>query len=162
MVVQLALEIALLCMYYTGEANGADGEAGMERHTHKPFKEAIAELLREQQGNPLRVNLFAFARTVEGWSYNTLHKMIEGERTLTKAAIEAMAEALDVSPDYFVEYRMMWIMLQMVEQPDIIDHVFDAAKIAVRLRQLASDAEALEQRQLGIEDDQQEGGAVEW
>ena len=43
----------------------------MERHTHKPFKEAIAELLREQQGNPLRVNLLAFAQTVEGWSYNT-------------------------------------------------------------------------------------------
>src|SRR5690348_14087183 len=79
--------------------------------TDKPFRDALADLLREhdfttQTGN---VNWHAFADTVDDVHYETLRKVLAGERTLTPNVIEQCAKALRIDPGYFVEYRAMEI-----------------------------------------------------
>jgi hypothetical protein len=100
-----------------------------QKYTSVPFKEAFADLLREKQGNPMRTNLKEFCENVQGWSYEALRQMIEGERTLQPAAIEAMSEALGVDPHYFIEYRRAWIARKMLESPEIIQRLYDVARL---------------------------------
>ncbi len=46
-----------------------------------------------------------FSAGWRGGEYETLLKQVAGERTLQPEAIEAMASALHVTPEYFLEYR---------------------------------------------------------
>ena len=62
------------------------------RYSSKPFADALAELLRQESGDPrARINLREFFRRLEGWEYETLRKQVAGERALQPEAIEAMA-----------------------------------------------------------------------
>lgn len=99
----------------------------MEAKTNDKFARALGDILRERQNDPLgRVSLFPFLETVEGWGYNALRKMVNGERTLQPEAIEAMAAALDIDPRYFREYRRHLFDLQMDAHADLIDEIWDA------------------------------------
>lgn len=96
------------------------------RYTAKPFSEALTELLRLESGDPRgRVNLSEFFRRVEGWEYETLRKQVAGERTLQPEAIEAMAQALHVAPEYFLEYRIYQIQKAINDHPELVDLVYD-------------------------------------
>jgi hypothetical protein len=75
--------------------------------TTKPFKDALAELLREndfttQTGN---VNWHAFSRELDGIGYEALRKALAGGRNVTPHIMETVARALRIKPEYFVEYR---------------------------------------------------------
>jgi len=74
----------------------------------KPFKDALAELLREndyttQTGN---VNWHAFARELAPEiHYESLRKALAGTRTVTPHIMEECARVLRIKPEHFVEYR---------------------------------------------------------
>lgn len=92
--------------------------------TTKPFKQALAELLREhdyttQTGN---VNWHAFARDLEGVHYETLRKALADKRNVTKRIMEECARVLRVKPEHFVEYRA----LEVAELFDVRTVGFDA------------------------------------
>lgn len=106
-----------------------------EPHSDKSFPAALGELLREIQfdpvANPLgRVNLTEFFKTVEGYDYNTLRKMLAGERNLRPDAIEAISEAVSkalgriVKPDYFREYRVFEVVGMLEEMPELVDDCY--------------------------------------
>ncbi len=95
-------------------------------YTQKPFAEALNDLLRQERGDPqARVNLREFFGRVKGWEYETLRKQITGERTLKADAIEAMAEALGVPPEYFQEYRRGQIEQAITTHPELVDLFYD-------------------------------------
>lgn len=95
-------------------------------YAQKAFADALADLLRQEAGDPrARVNLRQFFKRVKGWEYETLRKQISGERTLKPEAIEAMAEALGVAPEYFVEYRRYQIEEAIASHPEIVDLFYD-------------------------------------
>ncbi len=66
-----------------------------------------------------------FFRRLEGWEYETLRKQVAGERTLQPEAIEAMASALHVTPEYFLEYRRHQIEKSISDHPELVDLVYD-------------------------------------
>lgn len=74
----------------------------------KRFRDALRDLLVEseyvtQSGNP---NLHAFADALPGLHYETLRKVLAGERNVTPRIMEEVAVALRVKPTYFAEYRL--------------------------------------------------------
>lgn len=76
--------------------------------TTKPFREALAELLRDndyttQTGN---VNWHAFAAELDDIGYEALRKSLAGTRTVTPHIMEACARALRIKPEHFAEYRI--------------------------------------------------------
>lgn len=76
--------------------------------TYQQFRDALRELVIAsghvtKTGN---VNWHGFASEVDGFHYETLRKVLAGERRVTPAVVKAVATALDVSPDYFVEFRL--------------------------------------------------------
>jgi anthranilate phosphoribosyltransferase len=95
-------------------------------YTQRPFAEALTELLQREAGaTGGRVNLRQFFGRVSGWEYETLRKQMSGERTLKPEAMEAMAEALGVPPEYFLEYRRYQIEESISTHPELVDLFYD-------------------------------------
>lgn len=95
-------------------------------YTGKRFADALADLLRQEAGDPrARINLREFFARVEGWEYETLRKQISGERSLKPEAVEAMARALGVAPEYFQEYRKHQIDQAIANHPELVDLFYD-------------------------------------
>ena len=75
------------------------------------FGDTLLDLLREtaefrtSMGTP---NVAAFARVLDGVHYETLRKVLAGEREPSADLMEKVAHALGVSPEHFVEYRL-WV-----------------------------------------------------
>lgn len=76
--------------------------------TDMPFTDALDDLLRERGYTTKlgHVNYAEFARHMEGFHYETLRKVLVGERGLYPPLIEAVAKALKIEPSYFSEYRL--------------------------------------------------------
>ena len=95
-------------------------------HTNQPFPEALGDLLRAQQADPIGIiSLRALFVQIEGYSYDALRKMVRGELTLQPAAIEAMAAVLGVPPEYFLEYRAWQLQEGLRRHPELSDKVYD-------------------------------------
>ncbi len=117
----------------------------MARHdapNTKPFNEALAELLREhdyttQTGN---VNWHAFAAELDGLHYETLRKVLTGQRSVTPHVMEECARVLRIKPDHFAEYRI----LDAQRQFDVREVGFEQA--LANLQQYAHDAQAARKR----------------
>lgn len=93
--------------------------------TDEPFGAALAELLREadfttSSGN---VNWHAFARELDGFTYENLRLVIAGKRQPSVPFMEEVARALKVKPDHFAEYRIA----QARRQFDVREVGFEAA-----------------------------------
>jgi len=96
------------------------------QYSKKPFAEALTDLLRKQSGDPrAKVSLRDFSGRVDGWKYETLRKQIVADRKLQPEAIEAMADALGVSPEHFLEYRQSKIQQAISDHPELVDLVYD-------------------------------------
>src|SRR5207244_2930922 len=85
--------------------------------TDKPFGEAMADLLRENDyttstGNP---NWHAFAGMLTDVHYETLRKAVAGEREPSPHVMEEGARVLRVRPEHFAEYR--WNQAQELFDP---------------------------------------------
>ena len=94
--------------------------------TAQPFPEALGELLRAQQGDPMGlISLRAFFSQIDGYGYDALRKMVRGELTLQPAAVEAMAGALGVPPDHFLEYRAWQLQEGLRRHPELSDKVYE-------------------------------------
>lgn len=110
----------------------------MKPRAHKPFGEALADALREKQAARFgRISLRAFFSRIEGWSYDALRKMANGELRLTPEVMEACARELGIAPTYWREYRAYQIEQQMESNPELIDAIYDlvmseAAKLPMK------------------------------
>lgn len=85
----------------------SNGERAKRRAT-RPFGAALRELLLELDittpvGNP---DWAGFANRV-GVNYESLRKAVAGERVPPETLMESVARELEVSPLYFVEYRLL-------------------------------------------------------
>lgn len=72
--------------------------------TTKPFPAAVKELLDE-----LEISQRELARrtNTHGWGHtSTVNFLVRGETKPSIKAMEQIARALEVPPDYFAEYRM--------------------------------------------------------
>lgn len=98
----------------------------LPRHSPKAFPDALDDLLRALQTQPLRpVTLRQFFSRVEGYGYDALRKMTRGELNLQPAAMEAIAEAAGIiEPDYFLEYRIYRVREAMMNHPDLADDCY--------------------------------------
>lgn len=95
-------------------------------YTQKRFAEALADLLRQERGDPGgRLNLRRFFSRVDGWEYETLRKQLSGERTLKPDAMRAMADVLGVPPEYFLEFRRHQIEQAIATHPELVDLFYD-------------------------------------
>lgn len=70
------------------------------KRSEKPFPQA----LREATDQPMWT-----VASIAGMNPGSLHKLLNGERPLTKSKIEAIAKAIHVDPGYFHEYRVLVI-----------------------------------------------------
>jgi hypothetical protein len=92
----------------------------------RPFPEALGELLRVQQGDPLgSISLRTFFAQIPEYSYDALRKMVRGKMSLQHKAIEAMANVLGVAPEYFVEYRAWQVREGLKRHPELADEVYE-------------------------------------
>jgi hypothetical protein len=72
----------------------------------KPFKEQV-ETLAEAKGLSIsKLGWKAHKPDERGTSQDTLNKALQGKRPLNDPIVEAVAEALEVAPGTFVEYRL--------------------------------------------------------
>lgn len=84
------------------------GKQVATRQHYLPFGTALRQLLQDRQefltktGN---VNYRLVANALDGVHYETLRKAAAGDRSPTVHLMEQLAELLNVSPDYFTEYR---------------------------------------------------------
>jgi transcriptional regulator with XRE-family HTH domain len=75
------------------------------KYTHKAFGHALADLLRDYQGQMWRPNLQEFAQEL-GVNYHTLRSAVMGRTNPSPVVMERVAHRLNISPDYFREYRV--------------------------------------------------------
>jgi len=76
----------------------------------KPVKTAILEYIRESEDCTSTMgtgNMAAFSRKVSGYTYETIRKVMSGDRRLTQPFMEAIAAAMEVEPGTFLEYRLL-------------------------------------------------------
>lgn len=78
--------------------------------TTDPFTKALTTLVQRDPRFVTRlgsINWSTFAKELPTIHYETLRKILVGERALDERAIEEVAAAAGVDPTYFAEYRLM-------------------------------------------------------
>ena len=90
-----------------------------ERHTVLAFSKALAELMRARDIDQPR--LAALAEL----SQSSISRYLDDLRKPSPASMEAIAAALEISPDYFLEYRIWKIQEIMGERPELVSGVYD-------------------------------------
>lgn len=72
----------------------------------KPFKEQVEALAKAKDLSISKLGWKAHKPNERGTSQDTLNKALQGKRPLNDPIVEAVAEALEVVPETFVEYRL--------------------------------------------------------
>ena len=65
------------------------------------------EILIEEFLNPLQLSQRAFAEKI-GWSPRKLNEIIRGKRSVTAASAIELSEALNTSPEFWLNLQQMW------------------------------------------------------
>jgi hypothetical protein len=77
----------------------------------EPFVKALGRLMRDTDHAAVdedgSINWSTLARQIPGMHYETLRKIKSGDRALDADVIEQIAKAVDVAPEFFVEYRLL-------------------------------------------------------
>lgn len=89
------------------------------RYSSEPFGTAIERLMNETgityRGLAAKTDLSA----------GYLNHLVHGNRPVpSNALIDRLAEALEIEPDYFKEYRMRVITERLGERPDLVDRLY--------------------------------------
>ena len=93
--------------------------AKRRKFSAEPFGVAIERLMNE---SGLTYRGLA-ARTELSAGY--LNHLVHGNRPVpSNALIDRLAEALEIEPDYFREYRMRVITERLGERPDLVDRLY--------------------------------------
>jgi len=107
----------------------------LERNSHEPISLALAELLSRR--SITAAQLSRTAKVTPG----AVSRYLSGERGTRlerrgAEAIERIAAALELEPDYFREYRAWRLREIIVVAPDLMDDVYDRVVELARLRGL--------------------------
>ena len=93
--------------------------AKRRRYASEPFGPAVERLMNES-GTTYRG---LAART--GLSAGYLNHLVHGNRPVpSNDVIKRLADALDVEPEHFREYRLRVITDQLEEMPDLVDRLY--------------------------------------
>ncbi|HWH05638.1 MAG TPA: helix-turn-helix transcriptional regulator [Gaiellaceae bacterium] len=89
------------------------------KYSDEPFGRTIERLMTES-GLTYR-GLAARTRLSAGY----LNHLVHGNRPVPSTeVVERLAEALDVEPEHFREYRLRVIANRLEDQPDLIDRLY--------------------------------------
>lgn len=95
-------------------------------YTTRPIRQAVTDLLQKEGGeSAASVSLRKFSQRLTGWGYETLRKQLGNQRALQPQLIEAVANALGVQAEYFLEYRRHRVEQAIVANPEIVDLMYD-------------------------------------
>lgn len=102
-----------------------------DRRTMEPLDVALKALLRER--GMTQTDLW----TATGLTKSAVSRYVNGTRgrvgdQRTMAPMEAFAKALDVEPEYFVEYRLCQICRVLWSTPEISEQIYDLVMQAAR------------------------------
>ena len=82
-----------------------------EKQSTEPFVRALGTLMRDTDHDAVdedgSINWSTLSRMIPGMHYETLRKIKSGDRTLDADAIEQIARAVGVDPNYFADYRLI-------------------------------------------------------
>jgi len=93
--------------------------ARLRKYSSEPFGPAVERLMNES-GTTYRG---LAAKT--GLSAGYLNHLVHGNRPVpSNEVIKRLAEALDVEPEHFREYRLRVITDQLEEMPDLVDRLY--------------------------------------
>ena len=93
--------------------------AKRRRYSPEPFGEAVERLMNEAG-----VTYRALAAKT-GLSAGYLNHLVHGNRPVpSNAVVEQLAEALEVEPDHFREYRVRVITERLEAMPEMIDRLY--------------------------------------
>ena len=86
--------------------------------SHNPFPEAMRDLMR---WHGLSYRQLAY---MSGLSAGHLNHLTRGKRSPSEESVHAIARALHVGPEYFVEYRRNVVIGELETRPDVVDMVY--------------------------------------
>jgi transcriptional regulator with XRE-family HTH domain len=93
--------------------------ARRRRYATEPFGPAVERLMNESG-----VTYRALAAKT-GLSAGYLNHLVHGNRPVpSNDVVRTLAEALDVEPEYFREYRVRVITERLETMPDLVDRLF--------------------------------------
>ena len=93
--------------------------AKRRRYSSEPFGSAVERLMNEAG-----VTYRALAAKT-GLSAGYLNHLVHGNRPVpSNAVVEQLADALDVEPDHFREYRVRVITERLEAMPEMIDRLY--------------------------------------
>jgi transcriptional regulator with XRE-family HTH domain len=93
-----------------------------ERHTVDPFPKALANLMKEQGVDQLRLS--ALSRL----NQSSISRYLDGLRKPSLASMESIAAALEVRPDFFLEYRIEKVKEIMERRPELVSRIYDEVR----------------------------------
>ena len=97
----------------------AKSRAAKNQTASEPFGPAIEKLMSEKG-----VSYRSMAEKT-GLSAGYLNHLVHGNRPVpSNDVINRLAEALDVEPEYFREYRLRIITEQLEAMPDLVDRLY--------------------------------------
>lgn len=98
-----------------------------ERHTTRPFPEALRELMSAKGIDQPR--LAALAEL----NQSSISRYLDGLRRPSLSSMESIARALEISPDFFLEYQVDKVKEIMEKRPELASRVYqEAVKLAAR------------------------------
>ncbi|HEY4413088.1 MAG TPA: helix-turn-helix transcriptional regulator [Gaiellaceae bacterium] len=93
--------------------------AKRRRYAAEPFGAAVERLM-----NDTGVTYRALAAKTE-LSAGYLNHLVHGNRPVpSNDVVETLAQALDVDPEYFREYRLRVITEKLEKMPDLVDRLY--------------------------------------
>ncbi|MGH3004048.1 MAG: helix-turn-helix domain-containing protein [Gaiellaceae bacterium] len=93
--------------------------ARRRRYASESFGPAVERLM-----NDTGITYRALAAKT-GLSAGYLNHLVHGNRPVpSNEVVETLAEALDVEPEYFREYRLRVITERLEEMPELVDRLF--------------------------------------
>ncbi len=93
-----------------------------ERHTVDPFPEALAKLMKERGVDQLRLSGLA------KMNQSSVSRYLDGLRKPSLASMESLAAALEVLPDFFLEYRIEKVKKAMEARPELVSRIYDEVR----------------------------------
>jgi transcriptional regulator with XRE-family HTH domain len=93
-----------------------------ERHTVEPFPKALANLMKERGVDQLRLSGLA------KMNQSSVSRYLGGLRKPSLASMESIAAALEVAPDFFLEYRIEKVKEIMEHKPELVSRIYDEVR----------------------------------